>query len=189
MRRAALAALLLLGASACRRKPSLPSGYPTLNPSRDFALTDQDGRVFRLKDHRGRVFLLFFGYLSCPDVCPATMAKISRATSLLGPRGRQVTTLFVSVDPARDAPRKMKAYLSYFGTPSLGLTGTKAQIDAVVKAYGASYRKVSDGSAAGYAIDHSDLVYLIDGRGEVRRLFHPSDTAETIAAGLKPFLE
>lgn len=189
MARAAARGLLLAGAAAllaaaaCARKAA--GGYPSLNPSRDFSLTDQDGREYHLKDSRGGPVLLFFGYLSCPDVCPATLSKVSRAARLLGPRGKDLLTLFVTVDPARDTPAKLKAYLGYFGIRALGLTGSKARIDAVVKAYGASYRLYPPSADGSYRVDHSDILYLIGPEGEVRALFHQQDGADAVAAAVR----
>jgi protein SCO1/2 len=163
--------------------------YAMLNPSGDFALTDQDGKPFRLSAHRDQVVLLFFGYLSCPDICPTTLSKLSRVYKILGPARRaQVLTVFVPIDTRRDTPGKLKEYLSYFNVNSVGLTGNKEQVDKVAAAYAASYRRVETHSALGYLYDHSDLVYLIDTRGKVERLIHSEDTAEDIAREIEKAL-
>ena len=132
--------------------------YESLNPQKDFTLTDQEGKPFHLKDLRGKLVFLFFGYLSCPDICPMTLSKLARVYSLLGEQGKDIVTLFVSVDPARDTPQRLKEYLTYFKVKSIGLTGTKQEIDAVVAAYKATYEKVETESAAGYLYNHSDYV-------------------------------
>ncbi|MDE2222889.1 MAG: SCO family protein [Candidatus Omnitrophica bacterium] len=159
------------------------SGYGVLNPQRDFVLHDQDGRIFHLKDHRGQMVLLFFGYTSCPDICPTTLSKLARVYELLGPQMRsQLLTVFVSIDPQRDTPQKLKEYLRYFKINAVGLTGTKAEIDTVINAYKASYTKEETSSSAmGYMFDHTDLLYLIDRRGKTIHLFHLEDPAEQIA--------
>ncbi len=165
-------------------KPS--SGEGVLNPQRDFTLHDQNGGVFHLRDHRGQIVLLFFGYTSCPDECPATLSKLVRVYTLLGPLGKKVLTVFVTIDPKRDTPRKLKEYLSYFKINSLGLTGTKQEIDAVVDAYKATYEKVqTNSSAMGDMFDHTDLLYLIDTQGKTTHLFHPEDDARQIAQIIK----
>ncbi len=156
-----------------------------LNPERDFTLTDQNGKDFHLKDHRGKVVLLFFGYLSCPDICPVTLSKLTRVYSLLGGKSKDLLTIFVSVDPQRDTPEKMKEYLSYFKLNALGLTGTKEAIDRVVDAFKGYYKMNESGSEAGYFVDHSDYVYVIDGQGTVRALAHFEDGADKIAAEIK----
>jgi protein SCO1/2 len=157
--------------------------YGVLNPQRDFSLHDQDGKIFHLKDHRGQIILLFFGYTSCPDVCPITLAKLARVYALMGrPMRKKVLTVFVTIDPQRDTPQKLKAYLQYFNINAMGLTGTKQEIDAVADSYKATYEKVvTNSSALGYMYDHTDYIYLIDPQGKTSRLFHPEDTAQDMA--------
>jgi len=192
--RAAALAVLIAGSAllaACGRagEDARASQYATLNPSGDFALTDQDGKPFRLSAHRDQVVLLFFGYLSCPDICPTTLSKLSRVYKLLGPERRaKVLTVFVTIDGKRDTGTKLKEYLSYFDVNSVGLTGTQEEVDRVVKAYGASYKRVETRSALGYLYDHSDLVYLIDPRGKVENLIHADDKAEEIARDVEKIL-
>ena len=158
-----------------------------LNPQRDFILHDQDGNIFRLKDHRGQVILLFFGYTSCPDVCPTTLSKVARLYSLVGPGARQkILTVFITIDPQRDTAQKLKEYLQYFNINAVGLTGTKQEIDAVVDSYKATYEKVvTNSSALGYMFDHTDFLYLIDEQGKTTHLFHPDDRAPDMAQIIK----
>ncbi len=161
--------------------------FASLNPSGDFTLTDQDGKEFHLKDHRGKTILLFFGYLACPDVCPTTLSKLARVYKLLGDKGEKVLTVFISVDPERDTPPKLKEYLEYFKVKSIGLTGTKAKVDEVAALYGASYEKVY-AQGKDYLMNHSDYLYLIDGDGKVCHLFHPEDKPDEITDKVKKFL-
>jgi cytochrome oxidase Cu insertion factor (SCO1/SenC/PrrC family) len=144
-------------------------------PASDFVLIDQEGRPFHLSQLRGKVVLLFFGYTHCPDACPTTMAKLSRVYKLLESDANKVVTLFVSVDPGRDTTSALKNYLAYFHLDSIGLTGTKDQIDAVVKQYGAKYEIEQSDSAAGYHINHSTDLYLLDKKGELAKTFGYSD--------------
>jgi len=147
----------------------------------DFDLIDHDGRPFRSSSLRGKRALLFFGYTHCPDACPMTMSKIARAYRDAGPAARDIPTLFVSVDP-RDTPAVLKEYLSYFGAvPAKGLTGSKAQIDAVVQQLGAKYEIRDSGSAAGPLVDHTLSIYLIDRDGRVQKKFAPGDDPSAIA--------
>ncbi len=191
---AAVAALVAvtLAAGACGRgndRQERQARYGTLNPRADFTLTDQDGKPFHLSDHRGQVVLLFFGYLSCPDVCPSTLSKLAAVYSSLGSALKpRVLTAFVSFDTRRDAPEKLKQYLSYFGVNGVGLTGSQAEVDAVMRTYGASYVKVETRSALGYLYNHSDMVYLINGRGRVEDLFHSDATAESITKSVQAAL-
>lgn len=152
----------------------------------DFRLTDQDGRPFRLSQLRGKLVLLFFGYTSCPDACPTTLSKLSRVYKALGDSERdRVVTLFVSVDPGRDTPPALKKYLAYFRINAVGLTGKKAEIDEVVRQYGARYEVEQSDSAAGYHINHSTDLYLLDRKGEVAHRFSYSDSAQVIADGVR----
>jgi protein SCO1 len=177
--------IALAGCEKHEDKPAA-TGYGALNPQRDFTLHDQDGRIFHLQDHRGQIILLFFGYTTCPDVCPTTLSKLARVYALLGPLRQKVLTLFVTIDPDRDTPQKLKEYLRYFNINALGLGGTKQEIDAVVDAYKATYEKVvTNSSALGYMFDHTDYVYLIDAQGNTSRLFHPEDDAQKMAQIIK----
>ena len=163
--------------------------YDDINPSHDFTLTDQDGNAFQLKDQRGKVVLLFFGYLSCPDICPVTMSRISRVYQLLSPSEKeQVLTTFISVDSDRDTPAKIKEYLDYFDMKAVGLSGNPLIVDEVVADYKAWYEKVGVDSALGYLIDHTTYVYLIDREGNVRALFHPEDKVNDMAKTVKALL-
>ena len=153
----------------------------------DFTLTDHNGQRFDLSQHRGDAYLIFFGYTYCPDVCPTMLSKISLVYERLdsGPDER-VRTLFVSVDPERDTPAKLKDYLQYFSTvDALGLTGAVEDIDRVVAQYGTMYEKAATDSKAGYLINHSTLLFLIDRQGKVRYLFRQDDSPEYIASGIK----
>jgi len=191
-----ISAILFLGFciawSGCEKQESKPAGtdYGVINPQRDFTLHDQDGQVFHLKDHRGQIILLFFGYTSCPDECPTTLSKLARVYALLGEQMRKkMLTLFITIDPQRDTPPKLKEYLQYFNINALGLTGTKQEIDAVVDRYKATYEKVdTNSSALGYMFDHTDYLYLIDAQGKTSYLFHLEDKAQDMAQIIKGIL-
>ncbi|HSP06458.1 MAG TPA: SCO family protein [Acidobacteriota bacterium] len=148
----------------------------------NFTLTGTDGKPFELASLRGRMVFLFFGYTACPDACPATMACLSRVYENLREKGIEdhVRTVFISVDPERDTPDKLKQYLDYFSVKTIGLTGKPAELATVAKQYGASFEKVQVNSAARYVIDHTTYVYLIDGSGRVRHLIKPEDPPEKI---------
>lgn len=155
----------------------------------DFTLTDQNGQPFQLSQLRGKTVLLFFGYTLCPDACPTTLSKLARVYSLLGPEAEdQVVTVFVSVDHGRDKPAKMKEYLEYFDINAVGLSGTKEQIDPIVAQYGARYEFTDSGSAAGYLVNHSTDLYLIDPQGDVRYVFKHKDPPDTIVPVIRQAL-
>lgn len=179
MKRPAILLLLLL--TAC----SQPATQEKLLEPGPFTLVDHHGRVFRSESLRGRPALLFFGYTHCPDACPTMMSRVARAYRQAGAGASDIPTLFVSVDP-RDSPPVLKRYLSYFtAVPATGLTGSKAQIDAVVKQFGARYEIRDTGSAAGPLVDHTVRLYLLDQEGDVVRLFEPSTKVEEIAEAMR----
>jgi len=153
----------------------------------DFTLTNQDGQPFRLQDVRGRAVLLFFGYTSCPDMCPATMSRITGALSRAGASAKDVVTLFVSVDPRRDTPAVLKAYVASFETPPIALTGTDDQIRGVAAAYHASYEIVPT-ATANYLVNHTTAIFLIDRQGRLRRYFAYDEKPEVLAAALRTVL-
>lgn len=174
-----LAALML---ASCA-KPAAP--HETLMEIGDFELVDHKGQLFRSASLRGKPALLFFGFTHCPDACPTMMSKVARAYRLAGAESRSIPTLFVSVDP-RDTPPVLDQYLRYFGAvPAKGLTGSKEQIDAVVKQFGARYEIRDSGSAAGPTIDHTLYLYLLDRNGDVAKLFDPASEPKEIAEAMK----
>jgi protein SCO1/2 len=153
-----------------------------------FTLVDHDGRPFESESLRGRPALLFFGYTHCPDACPTMMSRVARAYRAAGVAARDIPTLFVSVDP-RDTPPALKQYLGYFrAVPARGLTGTKEQIDGVVRQFGARYEIRDSGSAAGPLVDHTIRLYLLDRDGDVVRLFDPAAEPAEIAKAMKSAL-
>jgi len=179
MRNSLLALTLTLFACA------QPVKHEKLMDIADFELVDHDGRIFRSASLKGDPALLFFGYTHCPDACPTMMAKVARAYRDAGPSARHIPTLFISVDP-RDTPPVLKQYLGYFGAvPAKGLTGTKPQIDAVVKQFGARYEIRDSGSAAGPLVDHTVRLYLLDRDGDVVKLFDPTVDPAEIAKEMK----
>ncbi len=155
----------------------------------DFSLIDHHSQQFNLSDHDGKIRLLFFGYTSCPDICPTTLSKITRVYKELEPAGDEVLTLFVSVDPTRDTPDKLDEYLGYFSLNAIGLTGHKDEIDRTIEQYGGDYYIEESESAAGPLYAHTTYLYLIDREGTIRFLFTHEDTPEWIAAGVAQLLE
>ncbi|MBL7250240.1 SCO family protein [Alloalcanivorax sp. C16-2] len=141
----------------------------------DFTLTDHNGGAFRLADQRGRVVLMFFGYTHCPDICPATLARVSQVYRNLRDAGDadRVQPLFITFDPARDTPEHLREYVPWFKANVIGLTGGEAEIRAVAEQYGVVFLKSGEGEPE-YDFTHSDYVYLLDQQGRVRKLY-PSD--------------
>lgn len=148
----------------------------------DFILTDQDGKKFDLKNHRGKVFLLFFGYTFCSDVCPLKLSKLKKVKEILGSKADKVQTILVSVDPERDTPTRLKEYLKNHDPNAIGLTGTKKQIDLLVKQYATLYRKNTTQSPTRYTVDHSTRTFMIDQKGKLRYLFSRDDKPKMIVS-------
>lgn len=132
-----------------------------------FELVDQTGKLRTERDFRGKHMLVFFGFLYCPDICPATLQVITETLERLGDKSQALTPIFISVDPARDTPEELAKYLGNFDRRIVGLTGTPEQVDRAVKAYKAYYKKVSEPNLPdAYSIEHSTRIYLMgpDGR-------------------------
>lgn len=188
---------LWLGAAACSgtRGPEPPDGRPDIESEPlpvggDFVLTSHRGEPFDLKEARGRVVLLFFGFTLCPDVCPTTLATLARVSELLGDDRSRMMPVFVSVDPDRDSAERLQEYLEFFGLDGHGVaaTGTAQEIDRVVNQYAAFYEFEQSTSEAGYLVNHTTTLYLIDQRGRVRHLFRYGDSAARIADGVRQVL-
>jgi protein SCO1/2 len=129
-----------------------------------FALTDQDGGEVTERDLLGRPSMIFFGFTSCPDVCPSTLLEITNWLTQLGPDADRLNVLFVSVDSEHDTPARIKLYLSSFDPRIRGLVGTETQIKKIANAYGVRYKRVARNDG-GYTYAHSALVYLMDRQG------------------------
>jgi protein SCO1/2 len=152
-----------------------PGGSPAVAPSAvggPFHLVDQSGAPVDQGILRGKWSAVFFGYTYCPDVCPTTLADLGQAVSDLGPDANRFQVVFITVDPARDTPAALKAYLASptFPRGARGLTGSSEQIAAAASAYHVYYQKVPQGSS--YSMDHSAVVYLMDPQG---RFIRPLD--------------
>jgi cytochrome oxidase Cu insertion factor (SCO1/SenC/PrrC family) len=143
--------------------------HATIRPGGDFSLIDQDQHEFKLQQLRGDVVLLFFGYTSCPDVCPSELGTLAQVIRKFGTNDSQVKALFVSVDPERDTPQKLKQYTHYFSSQLIGLTGTREQIDKVAQLYQSKYKITRDNNEI-ISVDHSSNLYVIDQQGQINTI-------------------
>jgi len=143
--------------------------YDPATPAPEIELTQGNGSNFKLSEKRGEVVLLFFGYTSCPDVCPTTLSEMKRVVAELGADAERVQVVFVTVDPERDTPEKLKEYVSIFNPAFIGLSGSLEALQKVWIDYGV-YREEEElpNSAAGYLVNHTARVYLIDRDGNLR---------------------
>jgi protein SCO1/2 len=132
-----------------------------------FALVDPTGKTVTDQDFRGRYMLIFFGFTHCPDICPAELQVMAAAMDQLGPKAAKVVPIFITLDPERDTPEAVGAYVKNFGPNIVGLTGSSEAVAAAAKAYRVSFSKFQDqDSGKNYTIDHSALAYLMGTDGE-----------------------
>jgi protein SCO1/2 len=154
-----------------------------------FTLIDQNGKTVTDRDFPGRYKLVFFGFTHCPDICPAELQVMAAVLDQLGDKADKVVPIFITVDPERDTPQVMSDFVKNFGRRLVGLTGSPEAVAAAAKAYRVVYTKVDDpGSANGYTVDHSALVYLMGPDGEYLNHFAYGTSAATMAEALRRYL-
>jgi cytochrome oxidase Cu insertion factor (SCO1/SenC/PrrC family) len=153
-----------------------------------FSLVGSDGRPVTEHGWPGRLLLIYFGYRFCPDVCPTTLQTMAAALDGLGPQGEKVQPLFVSVDPERDRPETLAAYVALFHPRLVGATGSPEQITAMAKAFRFYFRKVAGSDPGSYTIDHSAYTFLTDDRGRVLKIFGHGTAAAEMADGIREVL-
>jgi protein SCO1/2 len=185
-----LAAPLLLAACARESKAQFKAVDITgADYARDFPLPDTEGRMRSIKDFRGKAVVVFFGYTQCPDVCPTTMTEIAEAKKLLGAQGAKVEGVFITIDPERDQPQMLKAYVSNFGPDLVALRGTPEQTQVVAKDFKVFYRKAAGTTPANYSMEHSAASYVFDPEGKLRLYVRYGGGAQALADDLKLLLE
>jgi len=186
---AAVAASGIALAACGQRKPQFQAVDLTgADYARDLQLPDQNGQPRSLKDFRGKVVALFFGYTQCPDVCPTTLAEIAEAKRLLGADGARVQGVFVTLDPQRDTPDVLKAYLANFDPTFVALRGTPDQIAAVAKDFKIFYRKVEGKTPGSYTLDHSAATYVYDPQGRLRLYTRYGTGPQALASDIRLLL-
>ncbi|WP_291554342.1 SCO family protein [Comamonas sp. SCN 65-56] len=150
--------------------------------ARDLPLTDQFGKARHISDFAGKVVAVFFGYTHCPDVCPTTMSEMAQVKSELGADGDKLQVIFVTVDPERDTPEVLKAYMANFDPTFLALRGSAQELAAVAKDFKIFYKQVPGPTPTSYTMDHSAGLYMFDPRGRLR-LF------QRYGAGVQPLAD
>jgi protein SCO1/2 len=186
-----LTAGLGLAAAGCTEsKPQFKSVDITgADYAKDLQLTDQFGQQRSLKDFRGKAVVVFFGFTQCPDVCPTTLHEITEARKLLGPDGEKVQGVFVTVDPERDTPEILKAYMANFDPSLIALRGTPEQTAAVAKDFKVYYKKVEGKTPGSYSVDHSAASYIYDPEGRLRLYSRYGSGPQALADDLKLLLK
>lgn len=140
--------------------PPAPVTAASLTFGGPFTLVDHTGRNVTDRDYHGYFTLVFFGFTTCPDVCPTTLQGVASVLQLLGDDGVKIRPLFVTVDPERDTPATLAGYVTIFDPRIVGLTGTLEQVAQIARAYRIHYRKASDKNA-GYLMEHTAVMFLM----------------------------
>lgn len=150
---------------------------------------DHAGRRVASADFRGKVVVSFFGYTQCPDVCPTTLANFAEALRLVGPDADRVAVLFVTLDPARDTPEVLAAYVPWFDARMRGLRADEAATRAAAREFRVRFNRVENASALGYSLDHTATAYVHDASGRLRLLIRDGTPAALIADDLRTLLQ
>lgn len=159
-------------------------------PDLDFELVAAGDKTITEKDFDGKIVMMFFGYASCPDICPTTMAQLSQVMANLGAEAEQVRIVFVSVDPHRDTPEILQAYVDAFDSHAIGLTGSERQISRLARRYRVAYQieKPRGDDVNDYEVAHSRGIYIFDGRGKARLLASDGESVEKLTAAVRGLL-
>ena len=183
------AALSVLGSllSACSPdKPAFKSIDLTgADYAQGFSLTDHNGQLRTLKDFAGKIVVVFFGFTQCPDVCPTSMAELAQVKQLLGADGDKLQAIFITVDPERDTPELLKAYMGNFDPSFLALRPTPEQLPQLAKDFKIYYKKVDGKTPGSYTMDHSAGSYIFDEKGRIRLYNRYGAGAEVLASDIK----
>jgi protein SCO1 len=191
-RRRLITAAGLLPLAACKPAPKAEAfkgiDITGAEYANDFALADTDGKLRRIADFKGKVTVVFFGFTQCPDVCPTTMLELAGVRKALGADGDRVQGIFVTVDPERDTPAVLKAYVDNFGAGFVALRGDAEQTKAVAKHFKVFYAKVPGKTEGSYTMDHTAGSYIFDAAGKIRLFTRYGTGAEALQHDLKLLL-
>ena len=165
---AALAGAALPGCDSARPSPFKAIVITGAEYAQELGLTDTEGRVRTLADFKGKLTVVFFGFTYCPDVCPTTMQELAAVKQAMGPDGERVQGVFVSIDPERDTPEALRAYVGAFSPDFIALRGSAEETRAIAKRFKVYYRKVPGQTDGSYTMDHTAGSYVFDTRGRIR---------------------
>lgn len=169
--------------------PERPLPPPIAPVGGDFTLTSAKGPV-ALHDYRGKVVLVYFGYTYCPDVCPTALAATAEGLKQLRPEElARVAVFFVSVDPQRDTPERLKDYAEFFHPAIVGLTGTPDQLAEIARRYGAVYARQPADTAGGYVVDHSSETYIVGVGGSLLGKLPHAAPPDEVAGAIRKYLD
>lgn len=187
MRRRLFLALLCTLLAACSPAPVAFRNTDLTGATfgRGFELTDHRGQQRSLADFRGKVVVIFFGYTSCPDICPTTLARLAEVMKALGQAAGAVQVLFVTLDPERDSAERLSAFVPWFDPSFLGLRGDQAQIKVVADEFRVFSARKEVGSELGYVLDHSSGAYVFDPVGRLRLYVKDKASVDDIVADIR----
>jgi len=156
--------------------------------AKGWELLDQNGQLRTLKDFAGKAVVVFFGFTQCPDVCPTALQEMAQAKQLLGADGEKLQGVFITIDPERDTPELLKAYMANFGPDFVALRPTAEQLPKVTKDFKIYYKKVEGKTPTSYTMDHSAGSFTFDPKGRIRLYNRHASGAESLAADVKILL-
>ena len=187
----ALMAALVTALVACNPdKPSFKAIDITgADYARGFTLSDHNGQTRSLSDFKGHVVVVFFGYTQCPDVCPTSMTELAEVKRLLGDQGDKLQGVFVTVDPARDTPEMLKAYMANFDPSFIAFIPSPEQLAVVAKDFKVYYKKVDGKTPTSYTMDHSAGSYVFDAQGNLRLFSRYGSGPQALAEDIRTLLK
>ena len=177
---------MVLSKTAALRGTAYNEPYP---PAPAIELQQGDGEPFQLSGQRGKIVLIFFGYTSCPDVCPTTLAELNASLLQLGTRADHVQVVLISVDPERDTSARMQEYVERFNPSFIGLSGTPQELESIWESYGVFREVVPGSSSTNYIVNHTARTTLIDQQGKMRLSYGYQTPPEDIAYDLDRLLD
>ncbi|WP_250208035.1 SCO family protein [Curvibacter sp. CHRR-16] len=176
--------------SACSQRPAFHSiDISGAKYAQDFALTDHNGQLRHLAEFKGKVVVLFFGYTQCPDVCPTSMAELAEIKQQLGADGDKLQGLFVTLDPERDRPDMLKAYMGNFDSSFLALYTSVDKLPALAQDFRIYYKKVPGKTPTSYTLDHTAGSYVYDPSGKLRLMSRYGTGAQPLLEDVKLLLQ
>lgn len=155
----------------------------------DFTLIDSRGQPFELRDSRGKVVVIYFGFTSCADTCPATLSTLAAVMRSLGPQADRVQPLFITVDPERDTPEVLRDFVPYFHPAIIALTGTQEAVEQVAAQYRAPVYLRKRNESGYYVVDHSSYLYVVAPDGQLANLIRHGDPVDRIAEVVRGLLQ
>jgi protein SCO1 len=158
-------------------------------PIEDFVLQAANNESFQLSDQKGEITLLFFGYTSCPDVCPTTLAEFKQVYDILGEEAQNVRFMMITADPERDTVARLTKYVKFFNPAFIGLSGERSKLEKVWKQFNIYIEKQETNSAAGYMVSHTSSVFVLDQNNNLRLMFPYGTTAIDMANDLSELLK